>query len=218
MKTSIRTQFYGTFIHIAQNQWESAKVSRKELDKLIEKMSEFEGDEAGIFNMESVMPAENEIYDCCIIIIVSTALGLEGYIYDYSARNLSDNFAREIDKLDAVSKWLVIPQLITGKKFPKDGRAYQLLKQLVQDRNYLAHPKSTPYFFFNEETEDWEKTGKAQRMEDFQNALFSKAQDAILAIEELALVIEDLDTNEHASHRLDVNVGKRKEHFEKYGL
>jgi hypothetical protein len=218
MESYIRASLNISFIEIAQKQWASAQAYNKKLSELLEKLSELNGDEANYFKLTTVNPIQTEIDSCSCIIIVLCALAVEGYIYDYAARNLSDNFANDIDKLDAVSKWLVIPQLITGKKFPKNGKAYKLLKQLVNDRNYLAHPKSAPYLSFNEKNKDWEVSGKVQRMREFSSSLFDKAQNAINALDELALAIENLDPNEQASFHLHTMVGKRKEQADNYGF
>ena len=134
-----RTYFYGTFIEIARKNWVSAQANMEKLLELREKLSQLTGDDANYFEHSEIEPVETEIDSSCCIIIVMSALASEGYIYDYAARNLSDSFAEDIDKLDAVGKWLIIPQLVTGKKFPKDGKAYQTLKQLVREC-FLSQP------------------------------------------------------------------------------
>jgi len=77
--------------------------------------------------------------------IVFGAMCLEAFIYDYAAHNVSDTYAkRYLDKLDLVSKWVVIPKLVTGKNFPTDGQAFERLKKLATARNELLHHKSRP--------------------------------------------------------------------------
>jgi|GEM_PF-1362001 len=218
METIPRTHFYRSFIEIVEKQWLSAKANREKLPELFDQLSKLKGDDATYFKMTQINPIQEEINSCSCIVVVLSALALEGYIYDYAARNLSDSFADDIDKLDAVSKWLVIPQLVTGKKFPKDGKAFQLLKQLVSDRNYLAHPKSAPHLVFDQKNKNWDVSGKAQHMREFSNSLFDKAQNAIKALDELALVMEKLDPNEFASFHLMRMVGRRKAQAEKYGV
>jgi hypothetical protein len=190
----------------------------EKLPAMQDKLSQLTGDDAKYFAYSEIHPIEVEIdSDCCIIIVMS-ALALEGYIYDYAARNLSDNLAEDVDKLDAVGKWVVVTQLVTGKNFPKDGKAYQLLKQLVSDRNYLAHPKSAPAIIYDEKKDDWEISGKALRMHDFSKSLVEKAKNALGAIDELALVMENLDPSEPASFFLGSIVGRRKEQLDKFGV
>jgi hypothetical protein len=80
-----------------------------------------------------------------LITICFSAMCLEAFIYDYAARNISDSYAhRYLDKLDVVSKWVVIPQLATGKEFPTSSHAFGLLRFLVTTRNQLVHFKSSP--------------------------------------------------------------------------
>ncbi|MBL4938581.1 hypothetical protein JK636_23025 [Clostridium sp. YIM B02515] len=75
--------------------------------------------------------------------IIFSALFLEAYIYDYGARRLGDNFIKEhIDKLDPMSKIVVITQLVLEKPFPKDRDIYGRLKSLIKSRNSLVHNKS----------------------------------------------------------------------------
>lgn len=47
-----------------------------------------------------------------------------------------------VDKLDFLSKWVLIPKLITGKDFPTDSQAYELLVKLKKARNDLVHFKT----------------------------------------------------------------------------
>jgi len=72
------------------------------------------------------------------------AMCLEAFIYDYAAHNLSDTYTRKyLDKLDLISKWVIIPRLVTGKILPRESQAFEHLKRLVKERNELVHPKSS---------------------------------------------------------------------------
>ena len=190
----------------------------QKLPAMQDKLSQLTGDDAKYFSHSEIDPIEAEINNDCCIIIVMSALALEGYIYDYAARNLSDSLVEDVDKLDAIGKWVVVTQLVTGKKFPKDGKAYQLLKQLVGDRNYLAHPKSAPILVYDDKRDGWEMSNKALRMREFSNSLVDKAKNALSAIDELALIMENLDSNELASFHLGSIVGRNKEQMDKFGV
>lgn len=97
-------------------------------------------------------PIEEERDQACIVSVVFTAMYFEAFIYDYAASCLGDNYAKDhLDKLDFISKWLVIPRLITGKELSKEGQAYQCLKRLHKDRNSLVHLKSRELVFNNDE-------------------------------------------------------------------
>jgi hypothetical protein len=218
MPSFSRTSLYGRFVEIARKQWVTVQANMEKLPDLQNKLSQLSGDDANYFEYSEIDPIEIEMNNGCCVIIVMSALGLEGYIYDYAARSLSDGFAEDIGKLDAVSKWVIITQLVTGKTFPKDGKAYQLLKQLVSDRNYLAHPKSAPTLVYDEKNKEWKMSSKADRMRDFSISLLDKAQNALSAIDELALVMENLDPNEAASFLLGSTVGKNKKQKDNFGV
>lgn len=75
--------------------------------------------------------------------IVFGAMCLEAFIYDYAAHHFGDTFAKNyLDSLNFVSKWVVIPKLVTGKDFPTNGQAFERLKNLAKARNDLVHHKS----------------------------------------------------------------------------
>ncbi len=86
------------------------------------------------------------------------AMCLESFIYEYAASNFSDTYAKKyLDKLDLVSKWVVIPRLVLGKEFPKDSQSFEHLKEIRSERNNLVHSKSRP-----ELTEEAKKQELAQ--------------------------------------------------------
>lgn len=128
-----------------------------------------------------------EIDKSALITIVFAAIALEGYIYDYAARNFSDRFVRKfLDKLDTISKWVVIPQLVTGKEFPRDGQCFELLSGLVKERNRLVHYKSADIEFdrleeCSEQNQDW---------------LIQSAQNAIEALDVIISQMSMIDPNE----------------------
>jgi hypothetical protein len=87
---------------------------------------------------------EREVFKSVSIVIVFSAIAVESYIYDYAARNLSDAYVKKyLDKLDPISKWIIIPRLLTGKEMPRDHRWFELLNKLFQQRNRIVHQKSS---------------------------------------------------------------------------
>jgi hypothetical protein len=77
------------------------------------------------------------------VVIVFAALCLEAYINDYAINRFSRKyFEKHLDKLDLLSKWIVIPRIVTGKQLNPDSEAVQDLQWLVTLRNRLAHFKS----------------------------------------------------------------------------
>lgn len=81
-----------------------------------------------------------------LVTVCFSAMALESFIYDYAARFLGDGYtSKYLDKLDAVSKWLVVPRLITGKELDRGGQSMELLRDLVRQRNQMIHAKSRPF-------------------------------------------------------------------------
>jgi hypothetical protein len=219
MEDYSRVSVYSNFVDIARQHWEHAQAHKTKLDTLMKSAGEFTGDGAIVFEQEHITPLVDELDNHCVITIVFCALAVEGYIYDYAARKLSDSFVdAHLDKLDVVSKWVVVPMLATGKEFPKDTKGFQLLKQLVSNRNFLAHNKSAPFLVFDQKSGDFIVGGSAKRLHDFGASLMEKAEAAITALDELAQIMESLDPDEYASFAFSANVGKRKKQFDEYGV
>lgn len=73
------------------------------------------------------------------------AMCLEAFIYDYAAHNFTDTYVKKyLDKLDVVSKWVVITRLTTGKDFPRESKAFEDLRMVIKARNDFIHSKSIP--------------------------------------------------------------------------
>jgi len=57
---------------------------------------------------------------------------------------LGDVFVKDhLDKLDTLSKWILIPKLITGSELPRQQKWFELLKKLIKTRNSIIHHKSS---------------------------------------------------------------------------
>ncbi|MCZ7544810.1 MAG: hypothetical protein M5R40_15385 [Anaerolineae bacterium] len=117
------------------------------------------------------------------IVVIFSVMALEAYIYDYAARHFSDSFARKyVDKLDLPSKWVVVPQLATGKAFPRGGQGFGLLKRLVTTRHSLIHAKSSAF----------------SEAIDQRESISLEARDAIRALDLLAAGLMSIDPDEPA--------------------
>ncbi len=74
--------------------------------------------------------------------MIFSALTLEALINDYAISNFSRKyFDNYLDRLSVQGKWLVIPQLVTGKAMSTDGQMFQRLTELFHLRNMLVHFK-----------------------------------------------------------------------------
>lgn len=113
--------------------------------------------------------------------VVFASMAIEAYIYDYSAREMSDKFTRTyLDKLDIVSKWVLIPKLVTSKDFPIERQGFQLMKELFGYRNKLVHFKSTNF--------------TPEKLEDLQESTVDSYEMATKALEALIQLSSDMET------------------------
>ncbi|MEW5929772.1 MAG: hypothetical protein AB1941_20140 [Gemmatimonadota bacterium] len=86
---------------------------------------------------------EAERLECRILAVVTSALFLESYIFDYGARRESATFVdKYLDKLDPVSKWIIIPRLIAPPGMNREDEVFERLRRLFKLRNDLVHHKT----------------------------------------------------------------------------
>lgn len=176
---------------------EIAKKNNELLIKIDKKLKEY--------NQMDIVSDDSDYEKCMLKIkedeaitqtIVFTALAVESYIYDYGARNLGDRIMSEnLDKLDVLSKWIIIPRMVTGKSLDKSKRSYMNLKKLVKARNRIIHNKSSEINMemFDEVVAD---------MIEKESELKQLALGAINILIDLAEEIENMDSNEHAKFSL----------------
>ncbi len=101
--------------------------------------------------------------------VVFAALFLEAFIYDYAAAYFSDTYTNNyLNKLSLVSKWVVIPKLVTGNNFPTEGQAFEHLVKLQKARNDLVHYKSGP---LPDNIEEFERVFEKMEKEDEANVV-----------------------------------------------
>ena len=114
-----------------------------------------------IYNRENDhVKYDNKLRKDTIKIIIFLTTFLESYINDLGGIVLGDTFVKEhLDKLSIISKWIVIPRLITNEEIDKSKSYYQGFKELVQWRNNLIHHKTKDAitFFTSPETKNLEK-------------------------------------------------------------
>jgi hypothetical protein len=91
-----------------------------------------------------------------MVSVVFSALALEAFINNYAAERFSKNyFENHLDRLNPVSKWLVIPRLATGKQVATDGKVYGDLKRLFKLRDKLVHYKTRKKNLSQLSEDDW---------------------------------------------------------------
>jgi replicative superfamily II helicase len=135
-----------------------------------------------------------------VVPIVFAAMCLEAFIYDYGASCLSGKYVRDhIDRLEVPSKFVVLTQLVTGKKFPTDSMAYEKLKTLVKDRNKLIHYKSKKF-----DSNDFEGIGKWHlKMNDWLKASMYNAHSAVIEVMKEFDKLHDYKTKYHEIYTTD---------------
>lgn len=94
------------------------------------------------------------------ITIIFACTAAELYINDAAARLLGDTyFEKHIDRIDIVSKWVLVPRIVCGHQIDRGGEACNLLRAVVSLRNELMHPKSGA---FTEEKYEKSTTARLQ--------------------------------------------------------
>ncbi len=124
-----------------------------------------------------------------MVAIVFSAFTLEAYINDYAARKRSNAFFKEhLDNLDFVSKWVIISELFTGGRFPKDTQCYQYLEELKKLRNELVHSKS--------KTMHLENPAEVKKVGDDVYSMISSAEKAVETIFMVVKCLVEIDPEE----------------------
>ena len=134
-KDELKAEFfyYETYFLIAQDAYRKAKKLDREL-LAIQKS-----------NPDAVLVAEKNdtIERFAIVVILFCALAAEAFINDYGIESFSKNyFIRYLDKLDLISKWIIIPRMVTGEELDPGSKVIQDLSWLTGLRNRLVHSKS----------------------------------------------------------------------------
>lgn len=141
-RLSIYSRFFSKssqFFDICRESWNEFEKWKRRISKIQEEANgqDLEEGWSRFLGLSALM---DESY---VKAIVFAAMCLEGFVYDYAATTISGSYAKNyLDRLDLVSKYVVIPRIVTGKKFPTDTHAFQHLKELVDKRNDFVHYKS----------------------------------------------------------------------------
>lgn len=127
----------------------------KELEK---KRTKINGEDETFLFEQEISLFRNDLAKTSLIIIAFSAMAIEAYIYDYAARHLGDEFVKDhLDKLDTLSKWIVVPKLITGRELPRQQKWFELLKKLIKARNSIIHHKSSDAPIFSADVQQFIK-------------------------------------------------------------
>jgi hypothetical protein len=181
-----------TFVRLARKNYKLMMTCKEQLEVHREVVADINVYNEKMERMYERSKIEFKLDEYVLNTIIFSALSVEAYIYDYAARNLTDSFVKEhLDKLDIVSKWIIIPRLITGKTISKGEKAYCLLKNLISVRNSIVHNKSVNVSSKNQ-IEVYENINKKEIK------YLKTASDVLNTLDALAEKIEEFDPNEHA--------------------
>lgn len=192
--SNIRTSLNPVFTTVVKEN--HAKILR--LDARMKKLtgelaaeSEGNGDNS-IERRIQIQLLEKDLAVASLIVIVFSAMAIEAYIYDYAARHLGDAFVKDhLDKLDTLSKWVVIPKLITGREMSRHEGWHGLLRKLITARNSIIHYKSSePPVSIPDLVKYLEKRRENSKI------LLESARQAITLLDTLADKITEIDPEE----------------------
>ena len=72
--------------------------------------------------------------------VMLVAVSLEAYINDVGSTELS--VWKEEDRLSLLDKWIIVPRALSGTTFDRGATPFQDLRDVVELRNKLVHPKT----------------------------------------------------------------------------
>ncbi|MEN3324240.1 hypothetical protein VP395_10915 [Mariniflexile soesokkakense] len=131
-----------SYLKISVDNYIEFVTKKGKLKKDDESLNEFES--AEIFEKNRIII--NEMGENFVISVIFLSMFLESYIYDFSARNKGDSYtSKYLDKLDTVSKWIIIPKIISGVEIDKSRKSFEMLRNLISTRNKLIHWKSKKF-------------------------------------------------------------------------
>ena len=197
--------YHSEYFDIALEHYNEIKILQKELDEITRKSKEA-GKSSSDEIVDLIARKNDRIGYLALIVVVFSALWIEAFINDYAIGRLSKNyFKKYLDKLDVLSKWIVIPRITTGTQLDPGSKALQDLDWLTELRNKLVHYKS-----------------KKIEVEQIQTTDFLWESDAKRAIEtviNLALELNNIDAqvyvgwveNEHKSIWLAYFLAKQRD-------
>lgn len=108
-----------------------------------------------------------EIQRKAMITVIFSHMTLESYINFYGIENFSrSHFKNYLDKLDIKSKWVIIPELVTGKQINTESEAFRFLGELISLRNRLVHEKTRHKRISELKESDWVTEAEATQALD----------------------------------------------------
>ena len=187
-RSSVRISMHEYFLEIALASYE---VYQKLFDnlKLHKDKGGFLHEEGGaqqFFYHEhsKVFQYEQEITVEIIKAVVFLNMYCEAYIWDLGASVLGDSYAKKhLDKLDTLSKWVVIPRLLFGKSIDPGHHGLGSLKELIKWRNDFVHSKSKDGINLLRAPENYPKELVPLEEQIFLKAIFEGIRDLFIELD-----------------------------------
>jgi len=171
----IEFTYYEEFFHVAIDTYKEIEKSEKELNEL--QINTSKQDKSSDDFSDKVAEKNDRIGRLALVVVVFCATSLEAFINHYAISHLSKNYLKTyLDKLDLLSKWIVIPRITTGTQLDAGVKAFQDLSWLISLRNKLVHYKA-----------------RKVNIEELKDTDFLWSEDAKRAIETVKNVAQELE-------------------------
>ncbi len=149
-------------------------------------------------------PVLKSIEENAVITVLMASAAVELYINDAAARLLGQNYSeRHFDRIDIVSKWMLLPRLVSKYAPDRESKGIRLLRTLVETRNKLMHPKSKPL------KESLFEKRQRDEIEGSVEYLVKAANCSIQAIDELREETKKWDVSGYGNHHLQNSAEKQ---------
>jgi hypothetical protein len=165
----------GTVIHLLLSSFLTNYRHLKQVDKSLKKAR----------TKESRQQLTDEFEALMFSTIISASLLLEGYINEFGAQGLNVYFDKYLDRLDLLSKWVLLLRLIEGIDLEVNPLLLARMSSLISARNRLVHPK-----LFWIPADDQKAKLKWKKVASQWQQLQSVARDSIRTIRDVARFME----------------------------
>jgi hypothetical protein len=151
---------HSTFYAIAHRNYIEVQRLKAEHDKY---QSDLKDKEITNADVDFLAEKNAAIQRHAMVVVIFSALTLEAFINHYAIENFSKSYLNNyLDKLDPVSKWIVIPKLVLGQTLDTDGQPFELLQRLFSLRNTLVHYKTRIKRIDEIQDNDWIREDEAE--------------------------------------------------------
>ena len=134
--------YYNKYQYIAVREYNNALRYKSDIKALQDKGTAFSDEDSFA---TAKMNAQIEI--CGVQVIIFCTLAVESYINHYATKRLTKEYLEKyLDQLDLMTKWIVIPRMVTGKQLDPESEAVKNLNALILTRDRLLQSKPKQKF------------------------------------------------------------------------